>query len=599
MATTTITANATTRRPAEITKASYAPLAVLALAQIGTSSDSAAMNLATASLVGTLGRHPRRYPDGHHAVLAHRRCVHDSRRARRRDHRPAPRTGHGAVPGRCWRDGGGALPQHLRLHLGRTRHHGTWRLPYHALGARAGRGALPRAAAGHRVRHHRRSGRALDTLPADLGHRHGLFGIPPHLRHHGHLFRARAVLHAARPRTPSPGNHSHFDVAGTIVAALGMGLALFGVAHLSDWGIVNPQKLCPFTLCGLPPTLPAILIGLVLLGLLVPTERRAQRRGNPLIPAAFVTSPKVRAGLSAVALPFFYMGAVGILATPYLQLVTGFTALQTGMLSLLSGIPMFLLATFLPKLAPHLSSRLIIRTGFIAIACACALMAFGVHAHGVTGALFAGMALGGFGVGAVNSQSNNAVACAVTRKEAEQSGGIQGAARSIGLALGTALAGTFLLLTMAGGFAAQAASAGIDQSYVAPAAETASTLMSDSAFSDEAENLGGRRRAGRQARGREGLCAGRRHAPFLWRSRPPYGSRPSHHSPPRGNRRAARRARQGEGETIPLRPLLAGAIERSRIRPAGMLVPASRHCLRPWETSKANEKGARRLPSAM
>ena len=52
MATTTITANATTRRPAEITKASYAPLAVLALAQIGTSSDSAAMNLATASLVG-------------------------------------------------------------------------------------------------------------------------------------------------------------------------------------------------------------------------------------------------------------------------------------------------------------------------------------------------------------------------------------------------------------------------------------------------------------------------------------------------------------------------------------------------------------------
>lgn len=279
-------------------------------------------------------------------------------------------------------------------------------------------------------------------------------------------------------------------MAGTIVAALGMGLALFGVAHLSDWGIVDPQKLCPFTLCGLPPTLPAILIGLVLLGLLVPTERRAQRRGNPLIPAAFVTSPKVRAGLSAVALPFFYMGAVGILATPYLQLVTGFTALQTGMLSLLSGIPMFLLATFLPKLAPHLSSRLIIRTGFIAIAIACALMAFGVHAHGVTGTLFAGMALGGFGVGAVNSQSNNAVACAVTRKEAEQSGGIQGAARSIGLALGTALAGTFLLLTMAGGFAAQAASAGIDQSYVAPAAETASTLMSDSAFSDEARTWG-------------------------------------------------------------------------------------------------------------
>ena len=359
MATTTITANATTRRPAEITKASYAPLAVLALAQIGTSSDSAAMNLATASLVGTLG-----------ATL---------------DDIQMATTLFSLIAGAFMIAG-------------------------------------------------------------------GLVGVTIGLR--------RAL-------------------------AMGLSLAVAGemVAALSP-------NIFAFTLCGLPPTLPAILIGLVLLGLLVPTERRAQRRGNPLIPAAFVTSPKVRAGLSAVALPFFYMGAVGILATPYLQLVTGFTALQTGMLSLLSGIPMFLLATFLPKLAPHLSSRLIIRTGFIAIACACALMAFGVHAHGVTGALFAGMALGGFGVGAVNSQSNNAVACAVTRKEAEQSGGIQGAARSIGLALGTALAGTFLLLTMAGGFAAQAASAGIDQSYVAPAAETASTLMSDSAFSDEARTWG-------------------------------------------------------------------------------------------------------------
>ena len=408
------------------------------------------------------------------------------------------------------------------------------------------------------------------------------------------------VLCCARliPRTPASGGHTHFDVAGTVVAALGMGLVLFGVAHLSDWGIASPQKLCPFTLCGLPPTLPAIVVGLVLLGLLVPTERRAQRRGNPLIPRAFVTSPSVRAGLSAVALPFFYMGAVGILATPYLQLVTGFTALQTGMLSLLSGIPMFLLATFLPKLAPHLSSRLIIRVGFIAIACACGLMALGVQQHGVTTALFGGMALGGFGVGAVNSQANNAVACAVTREEAEQSGGIQGAARSIGLALGTALAGTFLLLTMAGGFASQAASAGIDQSYVGPAAETASTLMSDSAFSDEARAWGPTR-AGRQARGREGVRPGRRHAPFLWRSRPPYGSGPSHHPPPRGNRRAARRARQGEGETSPLRPLLAGAIERSRTRPAGTLVPAGRHHLGRRIQTRANEKGARRLPSAM
>lgn len=55
MATMALAADRSDQRPATIPKASYVPLVVLALAQIGTSSDSAAMNLATASLVGTLG----------------------------------------------------------------------------------------------------------------------------------------------------------------------------------------------------------------------------------------------------------------------------------------------------------------------------------------------------------------------------------------------------------------------------------------------------------------------------------------------------------------------------------------------------------------
>ena len=599
MATTTITANATTRRPAEITKASYAPLAVLALAQIGTSSDSAAMNLATASLVGTLGAtlDDIQMATTLFSLIAGAFMIAGGLIGVTIGLRRALAMGLSlAVAGEMvaalspnifaftW---GGRVIMGLGACLITPSVLGLVAALYQGRQRAIAFGTIAGAA-------------ALSTLsPLALGIVMDSSGFRLTFAIMAIYFVLMLCCTRLIPRTPLSGNHSHFDVAGTIVAALGMGLALFGVAHLSDWGIVDPQKLCPFTLCGLPPTLPAILIGLVLLGLLVPTERRAQRRGNPLIPAAFVTSPKVRAGLSAVALPFFYMGAVGILATPYLQLVTGFTALQTGMLSLLSGIPMFLLATFLPKLAPHLSSRLIIRTGFIAIACACALMAFGVHAHGVTGALFAGMALGGFGVGAVNSQSNNAVACAVTRKEAEQSGGIQGAARSIGLALGTALAGTFLLLTMAGGFAAQAASAGIDQSYVAPAAETASTLMSDSAFSDEARTWGAdaaqvdklvdvkasaQADAMRLSFGALGLLM----AAGLLTTRHLVET-------------AAPRAEQDKAKArqSPLRPLLAGAIERSRIRPAGMLVPASQHYLGPWETSKANEKGARSLPSAM
>lgn len=486
MATTTLAADTATRQPTTIATATYVPLVVLALAQIGTSSDSAAMNLATASLVGTLGATlddiqmaTTLFSLIAGAFMIAGGLIGVTIGLRRTLAIGLSLAAAGEIVAALsptvfsftW---GGRVVTGLGICLVTPSVLGLVAALYQGRQRAIAFGAIAGAA-------------ALSTLsPLILGIVMDSSGFRLTFAIMAACFTLVLCCVRLIPRTPVFADHNHFDVAGTVVAALGMGLVLFGVAHLSDWGITNPQKLCPFTLGGLPPTLPAIVVGLVLLGLLIPTERRAQRRGNPLIPRAFVTSASVRAGLFAVALPFFYMGAVGILATPYLQLVTGFSALQTGMLSILSGIPMFLLATFLPKLAPHLSSRLIIRAGFVAIVCACALMAAGVQQHSVTAALFCGMALGGFGVGAVNSQANNAVACAVTREEAEQSGGIQGAARSIGLALGTALAGTFLLLAMAGGFTAQASAAGIDQSLMAPASETASTLMSDSSFSEQA-----------------------------------------------------------------------------------------------------------------
>ena len=206
------------------------------------------------------------------------------------------------------------------------------------------------------------------------------------------------VLCCARliPRTPASGGHTHFDVAGTVVAALGMRFALFGVGTPHHRiGASWPRSSAPSPCAGCPPPCPpSSWVWCSSDCSFPPSGAPSNVAATPLIPAAFVTSPSVRAGLSAVALPFFYMGAVGILATPYLQLVTGFTALQTGMLSLLSGIPMFLLATFLPKLAPFLSiaahhpralspSRLRVQDSWL----------FGVHAHGVSGSPVAGMAL--------------------------------------------------------------------------------------------------------------------------------------------------------------------------------------------------------------
>lgn len=482
MATTVLAAQNREMKAPPATKASYVPLAVLALAQIGTSSDGAAMNLATASLVGALGAtlDDIQVATALFSLIAGAFMIAGGLVGVTIGLRRALAIGLSMAlageliaaisPNIAMFTWGGRVVMALGACLITPAVLGLVAALYQGRQRAIAFGTIAGAA-------------ALSTLsPLILGVVMDQAGFRLTFAIMAAYFAIALCCTRLVPRTPTPDEHTRFDVAGTVVAALGLGLVLLGVSHLSDWGIIEPRKLCPTPLFGIAPTLPAIGAGLVLLGLLVPTERRAERRGNPLIPTAFVTSPGVRAGLAAVFVPFFYMGAVGILATPYLQLVTGFTALQTGLLSLLSGIPMFLLATFLPKLAPHLSSRLIIRTGFVALAAACALMAFGVEQHGVAWPLFAGMALGGFGVGAVNSQANNAVACSVSREEAEQSGGIQGAARSIGLALGTALAGTCLLLTMAGGFTTLATEAGVQQDLMAAATDQASTLMADDAF---------------------------------------------------------------------------------------------------------------------
>ncbi len=285
------------------------------------------------------------------------------------------------------------------------------------------------------------------------------------------------------PALHAEGRSARLDGVGTALAALGLGLFLFGVSRIPAWGVVAPTRGCPFTLAGISPALPLAACGLVLLVVLIPVERRVERvHGSALIPRAFIESRPVRAGLVAVALPFFYMGAQGMVITPHLQLIAGFTAFQTGIFSLLSALPMFVLATFLPKLAPHLSSRLLIRGGFAAMAAACALIAAGVTNGGVGPTLYVGVCLGGLGVGAVNSQANNAVASAVSGRDAQQSGGVQGAARNVGMALGTAAAGTSLLLALSFGMASALPSDAVDPATRPLFIEQSATFASDESF---------------------------------------------------------------------------------------------------------------------
>lgn len=238
-----------------------------------------------------------------------------------------------------------------------------------------------------------------------------------------------------------------FDVVGVALAATGLFLFLIGLSGISSWGLITPFEGCPFTVFGISPALPLVAFGLVVLAALVLVEPRVERaNGIALLPSSFLSTPQVLAGLAANALTFFFMGAQSILMSPYLQLVAGWTPVDVGLISIVTGVPTFALALGIPKLAPRANPRHVIQIGYAAMAVALGIMGSSVTIDGASAVgVYLGAFVAGVGAGTVSSHASNIVALALPERDASQSGGIQSTMRNVGQAIGVALLGAVLL----------------------------------------------------------------------------------------------------------------------------------------------------------
>ena len=271
------------------------------------------------------------------------------------------------------------------------------------------------------------------------------------------------------PAIEKPAEKLKFDGLGTGIAA---------------WGLIEPFAECPFTIFGISPALPMAILGLILLVILVPVEKRVeQKNGIALLPQSFLKTPQVRAGLVASAITFFFMGVQAILLSPYLQLVAGWSPVLMGVMALAVGIPTFIFSLGIPKFMPNANPRRVIQVGYIVMACAFIPMAFSLHGSEVNGLMWLGLAVAGAGAGIVSAQANNIVALAVNERDASQSGGIQTTMRNVGQAIGVAAIGAVLLF----GITANIDNAMADSPVITPEIRTAVaerniSLMGDAQF---------------------------------------------------------------------------------------------------------------------
>jgi Na+/melibiose symporter-like transporter len=253
-------------------------------------------------------------------------------------------------------------------------------------------------------------------------------------------------------------SNDSLDYVGAALSALGMGLTVFGILKISEWGLFTPigaltiggTKITPFGFSVVPFL---IVGGIVVLGLFSRFEARQVRHGRtPLLQPDLLRIPQMRAGLSTVVSQYLILAGTFFVIPLYLQLVLEKNALETGLKILPISITMMLAAVLGPRLAVKMSPRKIVEIGLgILFVAVIGLMA-SISPELRSWAFFVSLALFGAGLGLVISQLGNVVMSSVGPERSSEAGGVQGAAQNLGQSLGTALIGAVLLTGLTTGF---------------------------------------------------------------------------------------------------------------------------------------------------
>lgn len=251
-------------------------------------------------------------------------------------------------------------------------------------------------------------------------------------------------------KVEKPKNSVRFDLIGTIVAVSGLFAFKIGITKITVWGFIEPINP-PFTLFGISPALPLIILGIVVLYLFVLIERRVEaKHGSCLIPSAFLTTPQVRNGLYLTAYLFICFSATSFTIITYMQLVGGMSGFMSGVVLIVNSIPLMIASLGIPKYMPNVSPKLTCQIGVVLSAIGGLLMAWGLDLNGINWMAYAGLAVMGLGTGMISAFSSAVVAAAVNDRDAQQSGGIQAAIRNLGHGIGIAVLGVVMLFSMTG-----------------------------------------------------------------------------------------------------------------------------------------------------
>ncbi len=252
------------------------------------------------------------------------------------------------------------------------------------------------------------------------------------------------------------GKKPQFDSFGAILSALGLLSVVIGILQIKEYGLFIAKKsfsLANTTLIpegSISPVLVFMGIGALLLFWFFIHIRRREKSGKePLLSTKLFHNRVSNLGLITQNVQWLIMQGGVFVISVFLQTSRGLSAIQTGVILFPATLGILLSSAFAGRMAKRRPQRTLICWGFIATIGGFFLLLLSAKI-GISLFIFLlGLFIVGCGIGVMLTASVNVVQSSFPEKDQGEISGLSRSISNLGSSLGTAIAGTVLIVTIA------------------------------------------------------------------------------------------------------------------------------------------------------
>jgi len=231
------------------------------------------------------------------------------------------------------------------------------------------------------------------------------------------------------------------DWVGAVLAALAIILISLGFNNLTTWGMLLASPEAPVSVLGLSPSLIMIVAGIVIgQGFFAWAKKRHEQKKSPLLALEVLDSSQERAATYCLFIIAALGPAVNFLIPLYIQIVQGYSSLQTAVAVIPYSLAIFAATALVVRTFDRWTPRQIGRTGFVVVSVGLVMLAITIWNEWSSPFVILSLIVIGLGEGALLTLVFNVLVSASPKELAGDVGALRGTTNNLATGLGTAFA---------------------------------------------------------------------------------------------------------------------------------------------------------------